>query len=148
MSNKDKPSILFVSLNRHQRQYFRQLGVNLNGRYDVHHIYYGLSDFSGALIKPELPEPVAFTEEELADVIRFLLVKGKSCKFTGFRGWMHSQPVLESRAYFATLHFYEYMCRVNIDLVCVWNGINLPLTSAARWQENLARRPSFLKMAI
>jgi len=141
----DKPSILFVALNRHQRQYFHQLGAALTDSYHIHHIYYGLSDFSGALIKPVLPESVAFTEEELADLIRFLLLKGKSRKFTGIRGWMHSQAVLESRAYFATLYFYKYLCRVPVDLVCVWNGINLPLASAARVAKKLGKKTLFFE---
>lgn len=145
MNNQDKPSILFVSLNPHQRQYFRQLGTALKDSYDIHYIYYGLSDFSGALIKPELPDSVDFTKDELADVIRFLLLKGKSRKFTGFRGWMHSQVILESRAYFATLYFYKYMCRVHIDLVCVWNGINLPLASAARVARKLGKKTMFFE---
>lgn len=145
MKQAQKRSILFVALNRHQRQYFHQLGAALSGLYDVHHIYYGLSDFSGALIKPALPEPVAFTEPELADIIRFLLIKGKSRKFTGIRGWLHSQTVLESRAYFATLHFYQYMCRTPIELVCVWNGINLPLACAARVAKKLGKKTLFFE---
>lgn len=145
MKQAEKQSILFVALNRHQRQYFHQLGAALSGLYDVHHIYYGLSDFSGALIKPALPEPVAFTEPELADIIRFLLIKGKSRKFTGIRGWLHSQTVLESRAYFATLHFYQYMCRTPIELVCVWNGINLPLACAARVAKKMGKKTLFFE---
>nr|WP_092072903.1 hypothetical protein [Dendrosporobacter quercicolus]NSL48847.1 hypothetical protein [Dendrosporobacter quercicolus DSM 1736]SDM51338.1 capsular polysaccharide export protein [Dendrosporobacter quercicolus] len=145
MKTQDKPSILFVSLNRHQRQYFRQLGSALSPLYDIHYSHYSLSDFLGALIKPELPESVAFTKEELAEIIRFLLLKGKSRRFTGFRGWMHSQTVLESRAYFATLHFYQYMRRVSTDLVAVWNGINLPLAAAARVAGKLGKKTVFFE---
>lgn len=145
LKTQDKPAVLFVSLNRHQRQYFRRLGSALNHLYDIHYIHYGLSDFLGALTKPELPESVAFTKEELAEIIRFLLLKGQSRRFTGFRGWMHSQTVLESRAYFATLHFYQYMCRVPIDLVGVWNGINLPLAAAARVAGKLGKKTVFFE---
>jgi len=145
LEQAEKPSILFVALNRHQRQYFQQLGAALSGLYDVHHIYYGLSDFSGALLKPALPEPVAFTEQELADSIRFLLIKGKARNFTGIRGWLHSPAVLESRAHFATLHFYRYMCRTPVELVCVWNGINLPLACAARVAKKLGKKTLFFE---
>ncbi|QDR82207.1 hypothetical protein [Sporomusa termitida] len=145
MKNQDRPSILFVALNRHQSRYFRQLGANLNDSYNIYHIDYGLSDFAGALIKPALPECVAFTAEELAEIIRFLLIKGKSRAFTGFRGWMHSPSVLENRAYYATLYFYKYLCRVPIDLVCVWNGINLPLAAAARVARKLGKQTVFFE---
>lgn len=145
MENSEKPSILFVALNRHQRQYFRQLGTALNTLYNVHHIYYGLSDFSGALIQPELPEVVDFTEQELADIIRFLLIKGKSRKFTGIRAWLHSQAVLKSRAYFATRYFYHYICHHPVDLVGVWNGINLPLACAARVATKLEKKTLFFE---
>lgn len=145
MKEREKPSILFVSLNRHQRQYFHHLGTALNELYNVHHIYYGLSDFSGALIQPELPEPVAFTEQELADCIRFLLIKGNFRKFTGIRAWMHSQAVLKSRAYFATRYFYNYMCNNPVDLVSVWNGINLPVACAARVAKKLGKKTLFFE---
>lgn len=145
MQQVEKQSILFVALNRHQRQYFQQLGAVLSCLYDVHHIYYGLSDFSGALIKPVLPEAVAFTEQEMADIIRFLLIKGKTRNFTGIRGWLHSQAVLESRACFATRHFYHYMCRTPIELVCVWNGINLPLACAARVANKMGKKTLFFE---
>lgn len=145
MKSQGRPSILFVALNRHQSQYFRRLGANLNDSYDIYHIDYGLPDFAGALIKPELPECVAFTSKELADIIRFLLIKGKTRGFTGFRGWMHSQSVLENRAYYATLYFYKYLCRVPIDLVCVWNGINLPLAAAIRVARKLGKQTIFFE---
>lgn len=145
MEEPKKQSILFVALNRHQRLYFHQLGTALKELYNVHHIYYGLSDFSGALIQPELPEPVAFTEQELADCIRFLLIKGKFRKFTGIRAWMHSQAVLKSRAYFATRYFYNYMCHQPVDLVGVWNGINLPLACAARVAVKLGKKTLFFE---
>jgi capsular polysaccharide export protein len=145
MKNKDKSSILFISLNPHQREYFHQLGAFLNDIYDVYYIHYGLSDFFGALRKPELPETVAFTQGELADMLRFLLIKAKIRSFSGFRGWMHSQAVLESQAHFATLRFYEYIRRFNIDLVCVWNGTLVPLASAARVARKLGKKTLFFE---
>ncbi len=145
MHSQKRPSILFVALNRHQSRYFHQLGANLHDTYEIFHIYYGLSDFAGSLTKPELPDCVNFTQAELADLIRFLLIKGQARQFTGFRGWMHSQSVLESRAYYATLYFYKYLCRVPVDLVCVWNGINLPLASAARVARKLGKQTVFFE---
>ena len=145
LESQDKPSILFISLNRHQRQYFNQLGVALRDAYRIHHIHYSLSDFSGALVKPELPETVAFTGEELMDVIYFSLVKGELRRFKGFRGWMHSQQVLENRAYYATLYFYNYMCRVAVDLVCVWNGLNIPVAAAMRVARKLDKKTAFFE---
>jgi capsular polysaccharide export protein len=145
MNNKDKSPVLFISLNPHQRKYFHRLGASLKDQYDVHYIHYGLSDFFGALRKPALPETVAFTQGELAEMLRFLLIKAKNRNFSGLRAWLHSPAVLESQAHFATFHFYEYIRRYNIDLVCVWNGTLVPLASAARVARKLGKKTLFFE---
>lgn len=140
-----KSAILFISLNPHQKKYFHQLGEFLKSKYVIHYVHYGLSDFLGALKKPKLPPAVAFSNEELADIIRFLRVKAKVRKFSGIRAWLHSQTVLESQAHYATLYFYRFICKYKIDLVCVWNGTLVPLAAAVRVARKLGRKTIFFE---
>lgn len=145
MNNADKPGILFISLNPHQKRYFQLLGESLGNHYKVHFVHYGINDWIGAFRKPDLPREVEFLPEELDSMLAFLLLKAKFRGFSGLRGWLHSRPVLENQAYSATAYFHEYIIRHNIQLVCVWNGTLVPLASAARVAHKLGRKTLFFE---
>lgn len=138
-------NILFISLNGHQRRYFSALGDRLKDFYHIHHVHYAVSDLSGLVIDKQIPKGIDFSEHEIEDIIRFLLIKAQYRHFGLIRRIMHSRIILKRQALSAISYFYQYITKNNIDLVCVWNGTLVPLGAATRVAQKLGCKTLFFE---
>jgi len=139
------PNVLFISLNRHQHQYFGVLGNYLKNSYRVFHVDYAMAELTSMFKAPQLPQGISFSEGEIKEIIKFLLIKAQYRDFGLLRQYMHSRRVLENQAYSAIRFFYDYIIKNNIDLVCVWNGTLVPLASAVRVAAKLGRKTLYFE---
>ena len=140
--------ILFISLNRHQQNYFRALGEYLKGDYQIYHVSYATATMLDILKQPSLealPPELGITRQDIEEMIAFLLIKGKYRRFGAVRRYLHSQKVLEAQAYGALQFFYSYLNKHKIDLVCVWNGTLVPLAAATRIARKTGRQTLFFE---
>jgi len=71
------PNVLFVSLNRHQRQCLGVLGNYLKNSYRVFHVDYAMAKLTSMFKSPQLPEGISFCEGEIEEIIKFLLIKAR-----------------------------------------------------------------------
>lgn len=139
-------NILFVSVNRHQRRYFRQLGEYLSqcGQFRVFYVHYAI-DIADLFINRELPTGIEFTPEEIDEIIQFLLLKAKYRKFSLPRRFFYTRKVLTNKVYSAIQFFNRYIRDNNIDMVCVWNGTLIPLAVATRVAQKLGKKTLFFE---
>jgi capsular polysaccharide export protein len=133
-------TILFISINRHQRQYFRALGTYLSKNYHIRYVHYVAANVLDLFQQPESPEEVGFTQPEINEITSFLRIKSQYRNFGFLRRHLHSRKVLENRAYTAIRYFQKYITKNNVDLVCIWNGNLVPLASAVRVAHKLGKK--------
>ena len=118
-----KKKILFVSINRHQREYFTKIGEYLANSYDVTLIDYSFRHYIDALLPVVKEYPAALTQEVLDKIIRFSFKKGTiRTDFDRFRKFLHTEKQLVKGARRTFTYFYEYIQKNKIDMVCIWNG--------------------------
>jgi len=138
-------NILFISLNGHQRRYFRALGEYLKQDYNIYHVDYAAANVADLFVERKISDELNFSQGEIEDIVRFLLVKAQYRNFGWLRRFLHSRPVLLRQVYAAIRYFYEYINKNNIDLVCVWNGTLVPLAAATRVAKKLGRKTLFFE---
>jgi len=140
--------ILFISLNGHQRRYFQTVENYLKNDYRIFHVNYSASTMLDILNPPSLetlPVELGITEQDIEEMISFLLIKGRYRNFGLVRRYLHSRQVLEAQTYGALKFFYKYIKEHNIDLVCVWNGTLIPLAAATRVAKKLGKKTLFFE---
>ena len=118
-----KKKILFVSVNRHQNNYFAALGKYLAKTYDVTLIDYSLRHYFDTLLPAVKDYPEELTPEVLRKIIRFSQKKGEiRTDFDRFRKFLHTKKQLIKGAKRTFTYFYHYIRNNKIDMVCIWNG--------------------------
>jgi capsular polysaccharide export protein len=140
-----KPNVLFITLNRHQRNYFRLLGEALSHEYNVFHLPYPMVEPLAMIKRPSIPDEFLLTEAEIEEVIGFLVLKGQYRRFGLVRKWLHSPAYLRSKADAAMRYMYWYMINHQIDMVCVWNGTLVPLAVAVTIARKLGKKTMFFE---
>lgn len=139
---------MFISLNGHQRRYFRELGNFLTDSYQVYHVDYSsatVADIVTRATLETLPAELGITKQDIEEIISFLLIKGQYRNFGIIRRYLHSKSVLEAQAYGALQFFCDYIKKHSIDLVCVWNGTLVPLAAATRVARILGKKTLFFE---
>ncbi|WP_371360886.1 hypothetical protein [Sporomusa malonica] len=135
-------------MNGHQRRYFRTLGNYLKDSNQIYHVDYSSSTIMDILTQPSLeslPTEIGIKEQDIEEIISFLLIKGKYRNFGLIRRFLHSKQVLEAQAYGALKFFHKYINEHSIDLVCVWNGTLIPLAAATKIAKNLGKKTLFFE---
>ncbi|MBQ5859586.1 MAG: hypothetical protein IIW62_01565 [Selenomonadales bacterium] len=118
-----KKKILFVSVNRHQKNYFSQIGEHLSKEYDIFYFHYNVSYYRDMLLPvSESALPSSLTTESIDRSIYFSFKKGQIRKFTGLRGYLHKEATLRRIAKHVFTRIWNYLQSNHIDMVCVWNG--------------------------
>lgn len=117
-----KKKILFVSVNRHQKKYFRAIGSYLSKEYDIFYLTYNIRAYLDAVFPCSTAEDSLLSEEQLSRIIRFSLKKGKIRQFSGIRAYLSSESTLRRIAQRTFTFIYNYLRTHRIDMVCVWNG--------------------------
>ena len=116
-----KKKILFISVNRHQKNYFSLIGTHLSKEYDVSYLDYKFRYYFDAFLPVSAISP-ALTNEIVNRIIHFSLKKGQIRKFEWFRRYLHQESTLRRIAKRVFTHVYQYLEANRIDMVCVWNG--------------------------
>ena len=118
-----KKKILFVSVNRHQNNYFKIIGNYLSEDYDVTIIDYRLRDYLDILLPTVKKYPELLTPAILEKIIYFSQKKGDiRTDFDSLRKFLHDKKQLIKGAKRTFTYFYNYIRNNKIDMVCVWNG--------------------------
>ncbi len=118
-----KKKILFVSVNRHQKNYFSLIGNHLSKEYDVSYLDYNLRYYRDALFPiSSSSAPSVLTDEIIDRIIHFSLKKGQTRKFEWFRRYLHQESTLRRTAKRVFSYIYHYLQTNRIDMVCIWNG--------------------------
>lgn len=118
-----KKKILFVSVNRHQKNYFSLIGNHLAKEYDVSYLDYNARYYRDALLPiSSSSAPSVLTDEIIDRIIRFSFKKGQMRKFEWFRKYLHQESILRRTAKRVFSYIYRYLQTNRIDMVCIWNG--------------------------
>lgn len=141
-----KKHILFISLNAHQKRYFRQLGKNLSSEYQVYYVHYAWANATNAFLpRAEIPGELQIAEQEIQEIVKFIHLKTEARGNGFFSRFFAGDDVLRKQAAAAIRYFYDYLRTKDIDLICVWNGTLIPLAAAALVAKKLARRTLFFE---
>ena len=144
-----KKKILFVSVNRHQKNYFSLVGKHLSKEYDVSYLDYNLRYYRDMLLPvTESSLPSALTEEMIDRSILFSLKKGQTRKFTGLRGYLHKESTLRRIAKHVFTRIWHYLQTNKIDMVCVWNGNTVERAAVAEAAKAYGAKTCFFENGL
>ncbi len=144
-----KKKILFVSVNRHQKNYFSLIGKHLAKEYDVSYLDYSLRYYRDVLLPvTDASLPSVLTEEMIDRSIRFSLKKGQTRKFTGMRGYLHKDSTLRRIAKHVFTRVWSYLQTNKIDMICIWNGNTVERAAAAEAAKAYGAKTCFFENGL
>lgn len=144
-----KKKILFVSVNRHQKTYFKTLGNYLSNEYAIKLMDYNFRYYLDAMLSTEESCPEVLTKELIAKIIRFSLKKGEiRTDFDVFRKFLHSRRQLERSAKRVFTYFYNYLTENKVDIVCVWNGNSVERAAIIEAAKALGKKTIFFENGL
>lgn len=142
-----KKKILFVSVNRHQNNYFSLIGTHLSKEYDVSYLDYKFRYYFDAFLPVSTISP-ALTNAIVDRIIHFSLKKAQIRKFDCFRRYLHQESTLRRIAKRIFTHIYQYLESNRIDMVCVWNGNTVDRAAAAEAAKAYGAKTCFFENGL
>lgn len=141
-----KKTILFISINGHQKRYFHALQAALSSRYEVNHVHYALSHaISTFLPITPIPKKLNILPEDINNILNYMKLKNKYRGMTSIQRLFQRENALYRQAIAAIHYFYNYITSKHIDLVCVWNGSLIPLAAATIIAKKLGKKTLYFE---